>query len=326
MHLRQREPSNQTMTDERETPMRTAPDVHNKTTHDGDVTDGDVTDDRDTVKDRTAGRPAGRSPGRTPVRTGGTRTPPSRRGGVAVVDRDTGSARRRREAPDPVGEADDTTGVDTAPTRTDDVGGTAAPAARPRHAGGRRWRRALPWALAVLGLVGTLVFGHAWASQNARTGQEAQVRTVSSDFLLALTNFDARNVDADFTRIQGYATGDFAKQSNQFFGSTIRTQLEAALASSRGQLRSQYVQSLSGNQASVYSVVDQTYVNNKMQSPAADELQIVTDLTEVGGTWKVGDVTVLNNGGGASASASNGSGGTTGGTSGASTSTTAAGG
>ena len=322
MHLRQREPSNQTMTDERETPMRTAPDVHDKTTHDGDVTDGDVTDDRDTVPDRTAGRPAGRSPGRTPVRTGGTRTPPSRRGGVAVVDRDTGSARRRREAPDPVGEADDTTGVDTAPARTDDVGGTAAPAARPRHAGGRRWRRALPWALAVLGLVGTLVFGHAWASQNARTGQEAQVRTVSSDFLLALTNFDAKDVDADFSRIQGYATGDFAKQSNQFFGSTIRTQLEAALASSRGQLRSQYVQSLGNGQASVYSVVDQTYVNNKMQSPAADELQIVTDLTQVGGAWKVGDVTVLDNASGATGTSS----GTSGATAGTSTPSTTAGG
>ena len=306
MHLRQREPSNQTMTDERETPMRTAPDVHDKTTHDGDVTDGDVTDDRDTVKDRTAGRPAGRSPGRTPVRTGGTRTPPSRRGGVAVVDRDTGSARRRREAPDPVGEADDTTGVDTAPTRTDDVGGTAAPAARPRHAGGRRWRRALPWALAVLGLVGTLVFGHAWASQNARTGQEAQVRTVSSDFLLALTNFDAKNVDADFTRIQGYATGDFAKQSNQFFGSTIRQQLEAALASSRGQVRSLYVQSLSDGQASVYGVVDQTYVNDKMSSPSADQLDIVTDLTDGSSGWKISDVTVLND------PTTTGAGGTTG--------------
>ena len=245
---------------------------------------------------------------------------------MAVVDRDTGSARRRREAPDPVDDTGDGPGADTSPVADRDAGGTAVAAPRPRRASGPRWRRGLPWALAVLGLAGTLVFGHAWASQNARAGQQAQVRTVSSDFLLALTNFDAKNVDADFTRIQGYATGDFAKQSNQFFGSTIRTQLEAALASSRGQLRSQYVQSLSGNQASVYSVIDQTYVNNKMQAPAADELQIVTDLTDVGGTWKVGDVTVLNNGGGASASASNGSGGTTGGTSGASTSTTAAGG
>lgn len=183
--------------------------------------------------------------------------------------------------------------------RSDPEGDGTPPVAdrRLRHRSGPRRRRALPWGLAVLGLAGTVLFGHAWAGLNARFGQVAQVRTVS---------------------------GDFAKQSNQFFGSTIRTQLEAVLASSRGQLRSQYVQSLHGSQASVYSVVDQTYVNNKMQSPAADELRIITDLTEVGGTWKVADVTVLNNGGGPSASA--GTGGTTGGTSGASTSTTAAGG
>jgi hypothetical protein len=151
------------------------------------------------------------------------------------------------------------------------------------------------------------VFGHAWASQQAQLGQQAQVRTVASDFLLALTNFDAKNVDADFSRIQGYATGTFAKQSNRFFGSAIRTQLEAALASSRGQLRNLYIQSLSGNQASVYSVVDQTYVNDKMQSPSADVLQIVTDLSRIGSVWKVSDVTVLNNATGSSSAPAAGS-------------------
>jgi hypothetical protein len=45
----------------------------------------------------------------------------------------------------------------------------------------------------------------------------------------------------------------------------------------------------------VYSVVDQTYVNNKMTSPSADELQIQTDLTMTGSGWKVSNVTVLNN-------------------------------
>jgi hypothetical protein len=253
------------------------------------------------------------------------RVPPARRSGVAVVDRETGAARRRR--PDRV-TRDGATGEDA---RVGDGGvGDGATAEGPptvtlahdRRRSGRRWGRAVPWGLAVAGLVGTLVFGHAWAHQNSVAGQQAQVRNVSADFLLALTNFDAKDVDADFSRIQGYATGDFAKQSNQFFGSTIRTQLEAALASSRGQLRSQYVQSLGNGQASVYSVVDQTYVNNKMQSPAADELQIVTDLTQVGGAWKVGDVTVLDNASGATGTSS----GTSGATAGTSTPSTTAGG
>ena len=101
-------------------------------------------------------------------------------------------------------------------------------------------------------------------------------------------------MDRDFDTIESYGTGDFAKQANQFFGSTIRQQLEAALASSRGQVRSLYVQSLAGGRASVYGVVDQTYVNDKMTSPTADQLDIVTDLTDGASGWKISEVTVLN--------------------------------
>jgi len=258
-------------------------------------------------------------------------SPRERRSGVAVVDRQTGTVRRSRTVTPAPDALDKATGVgggrsdrsddSTDPVRAeaeadvdaeaevDDAGGTNAgdvrrevePGSRRRRVRSTRVRRAVPWTLAVLGLSGTLIFGHAWANQNAQSAQQTQVRAVAGDFLLALTNFDAKDVDADFNQIQGYATGDFAKQSNQFFGSAIRQQLEAALASSRGQIRSQYVQSIGGNQASVYSVVDQTYVNNKMSSPAADELQIQTDLTKVGGVWKIGNVTVLNNNGGATA-------------------------
>jgi hypothetical protein len=242
------------------------------------------------------GEPASLNRGDRPRSTTSRRTG----SGVSVVDRQSGGVRRRRptepttsiaQAEESTTDPDDRAMATAEPASAEPA--TAEPATGRRL--GLRWGRVVPWTLAGLGLVGTLAFGHAWASQRAALGQQAQVQTVSRDFLLALTNFDAKNVDADFSRIQGYATGTFASQSNQFFGSTIRTQLEAALASSRGQIRSQYVQSLSGDQASVYSVVDQTYVNNKMQSPAADELRIDTNLTKVGGTWKVAAVTVLNN-------------------------------
>ena len=176
---------------------------------------------------------------------------------------------------------------------------------RSRGTPGRRSWVAL-MTVAALGIVGTVGFGHAWMDQNAVSAQQATVRNVSGDFLLALTNFDAKSVDSDFNTIDSYATGDFAKQANQFFGSTIRQQLEAALASSRGQVRSLYVQSLSDGQASVYGVVDQTYVNDKMSSPSADQLDIVTDLTDGSSGWKISDVTVLND------PTTTGAGGTTG--------------
>jgi hypothetical protein len=239
---------------------------------------------------------------------------------VSVVDRETGSVRpSRTSAADAEAAADVDVDAGTDVEETQDDAVTTGPAPKAAKAGvpksvasgkGRAsatgWRHWPPRSLgrkgqlvllciAVLGTIGTALFGHAWASLNGQQNQQAQVRTVTQDFLLALTNFDSKSVDADFNRIQDYATGSFASQSNQFFGSTIRSQLEAALASSRGQIRSQFVQSINGNSASVYSVVDQTYVNNKMTSPSADELQIQTDLTMTGSGWKVSNVTVLNN-------------------------------
>ena len=88
------------------------------------------------------------------------------------------------------------------------------------------------------------------------------------------------------------ATGTFAKQANRF-NSSIRQQLETTLTSSRGQIRSLYVQEVSGNQATVYAVVDQLYVNRTLQAPRSDVLRVVVQMSDTGGTWKVSNVTVL---------------------------------
>jgi hypothetical protein len=147
--------------------------------------------------------------------------------------------------------------------------------------------------LAALGLAGTLGFGLAWAGQQAQQAGEAQARATASRLIVDLTNFDAKTVDADFSAITAMGTGDFASQADRFFNSSIRQQLEDALASSRGQVRSLYVQTYGGGQASVYAVVDQLYANNKISAPQSDVLRLVVDVSQVGSGWKVADVTVL---------------------------------
>ena len=185
---------------------------------------------------------------------------------------------------------------------TDDVEtASAAPPARrpqsrtvaPRRPGDRPW---LVPALAVLSAISILcaiVFGVKWSDLSAQNDTRATVQRVAKDFLTALTNFTPKTIDADFRTISTYATGDFAKQSNQFFGSSIRQQLEQAQAWSRGQFRYEYVQSLDGPQASVYSEVDQTYANDKVTTPITDVLQVVLALTDTSGGWKISAVTVL---------------------------------
>ena len=147
--------------------------------------------------------------------------------------------------------------------------------------------------VAALGIAGTVTFEQKWSGLNGRQQAAAQARQSASTFLVALTNFDAKSVDHDFARITAMATGPFARQASQFFNSSIRQQLENVLASSRGQVRSLYVQSVGGGQATVYAVVDQLYVNRTLSAPQSDVLRVVVQLTENGGAWKIADVTVL---------------------------------
>jgi hypothetical protein len=157
----------------------------------------------------------------------------------------------------------------------------------------RRWVAVVLACLAALGIAGTVGFGLAWASQQARVNAETEARTAARSFLVDLTNFDAKTVDADFGAITSMATGPFASQAQRFFNSSIRQDLEKALASSRGQVRALYVQSYASGRATVYAVVDQLYANDKVTSPQTDVLRIVLSMAEVAGRWRVADVTVL---------------------------------
>ncbi len=146
--------------------------------------------------------------------------------------------------------------------------------------------------VAVLGMAGTLIFGLLWAGSSG-SSQPAAVVSSARSFLTDLTNFNAKSIDADFGSITAMATGTFSGQATKFFNSSIRTELEGALAESRGEIRDIYVQSDNGTQASVYAVVDQVYVNNKITTPQADVLRVLINLQQVGSAWKISDVTVL---------------------------------
>jgi len=186
----------------------------------------------------------------------------------------------------------------TDPVETGDEGATGRPGGRSGRA--RFYRR--PWAfivvclIALAGVAGTVGFGLAWSSNNARQAGANQAKATASTFLIALTNFDAKSIDADFSKITNMATGTFSSQANKFFGSDIRQKLETALATSRGQIRDIYVESYGGGQASVYSVIDQVYANNTSKTPQSDVLRVVVNLTQRPQGWKVSNVTVFEGG------------------------------
>ena len=238
-----------------------------------------------------------------------------------------GAAVARRETQHTEGERRDMTMTEgPIDTGVKVVGATAperaeAPAAevpakvpRRRNAGERAVpsRRAFRLAsfLAVLGLAGTLVFGILYTTKSGGGPvQDPAVVSASRSFLTDFFNFNAKTVDSDFNAVTGMATGTFANQSQQFFNASIRKALEQALAESRGQIRYLAVQSESqgAGTASVYAVVDQTYVNNKISTPQADVVRLIADLKQVNGVWKISDVTVLEGANPASAGSASGS-------------------
>jgi hypothetical protein len=150
--------------------------------------------------------------------------------------------------------------------------------------------------VAALGVLGSLVFGVLYAT-NSGGGQvqDPAVLGASRAFLTDFFNFDAKSVDSDFNAITGMATGQFSSQAQEFFNSSIRKALEQALAESRGQVRYLEVQQENDppGTASVYAVIDQTYVNDKISTPQSDVVRLIADLQQVNGAWKISDVTVL---------------------------------
>ena len=166
-------------------------------------------------------------------------------------------------------------------------------------------------AIAALGLLGTLVFGILYGTKGSSGPvQDPSVKSAAKAFLTDFFNFTPKTVDSDFNAITAMATGQFSSQANQFFNSSIRKQLETADASSRGQIRADYVQTENPSQttATIYAVIDQTYANNKSSSLGSDVVRLTADLAKVNGVWKISNVTVLEGATPASASGNSGSG------------------
>ena len=210
------------------------------------------------------------------------------------------------EAADPDGSADGSAASadrrsirrSPGPDRADGSGGSDG-----GHGGEGPGRSArLPWVLAAIGLVGTLVFAIAWlgarsdagsASSTTEDGPTAEMLDAARSFSEALTNFDGATIDRDFDRITAKAAGSFRDQADEFFSSDVRKKLKETQASSRGEIRSAFVQTAEGDRGTVFVVVDQTIANNLSPQPQSDTLRMELGLVRRGDTWKVSRVSVL---------------------------------
>lgn len=151
--------------------------------------------------------------------------------------------------------------------------------------------------VAILGVAGTITFGLLWAhdqsQQSGAKSVEAGSRSAAQQFLTDFTTFSPSTVNRTFADIQAMSTGNFANQAKAEFSASLRQQLQAANASTQGQVRYLELQAYTSSAATYYADVVQTYSNNKTSGPQSDELRLVVSLSLVHGQWKVAAVTSL---------------------------------
>ena len=150
--------------------------------------------------------------------------------------------------------------------------------------------------VALAGLTGSVVFGVMWAHDRGAASDQAAARNVASEFLLDLTNFGPKTLDADFSQMQAMATGRFATQARQTLAPKLRSQLIAAQVQTQGRIRHLWIQSYSADAASFFGQVDQTFRNNRNPAVSSDQLTVEVDLSKVDGQWKVAQVTTIGSG------------------------------
>jgi len=162
----------------------------------------------------------------------------------------------------------------------------------PRKTARRRVRALLPWALVVVLAESTTVSALAWHGSQQRERTRTEVASVATQFLQALTNFGGPTFDRDVAEIRSYAIGDFASQVSQFFDAGTVAALRAANAVSVGHVQSVFLESLSGDTAEAFGVVDETLSNAKT-SAHLEILRIDVEMVHTSSGWKVDRVTLL---------------------------------
>ncbi len=151
----------------------------------------------------------------------------------------------------------------------------------------------LPWIVAGVSLGLAILFAILWQSAEAPNRRRAQVADSARQFLVALTNFSGETIDQDAAEIESFAVGEFADQVHTFFNARAKQALRKARAQSEGRVQKVFVESVSGQTASVFGVVSERVSNTATRTPRAEILRIEIDMIETRDGWKVNRVNIL---------------------------------
>jgi hypothetical protein len=147
--------------------------------------------------------------------------------------------------------------------------------------------------LAGLAAAAAVVFAALWLGLRSQAAPREEVEATARGFLLALTNFDAATIDRDVSEIRSYAVGDFAQEVRETFSPDRIEAIRESEATSVGRIRDVFVQSVRGDTASAFGVVNETVQNTASPAPTSDVLRVELVLVETTEGWKVSSVQIL---------------------------------
>jgi hypothetical protein len=149
-------------------------------------------------------------------------------------------------------------------------------------------------AVTVLAVAATVLFGLRWKDLHDEEVERQDVETAASEFLNAMFEWDGATINEDFDRILGFATGEFEEEARTTFADdTTRQDLAENQASERADSVDVFVQSIEGDDARVFGVVQVRAVNASLPTPRADTVRVEVGMTHEGGEWKVYDFNVF---------------------------------
>ena len=157
-----------------------------------------------------------------------------------------------------------------------------------------RVREVILLGVAVLGIAATVLFGLRWKDLHDQEVERQDVETSAGEFLNAMFEWDGATIIEDFDRILSFATGEFEEEARATFADdATRQDLAENQASERADGVDVFVQSIEGDDARVFGVVQVRAVNASLPTPRADTVRVEVGMTMVDGEWKVYDFNVF---------------------------------
>ncbi|MCA1839223.1 MAG: hypothetical protein ABR507_09500 [Actinomycetota bacterium] len=123
--------------------------------------------------------------------------------------------------------------------------------------------------------------------------ESADVASTAKRFVTELTTYAYSDGSYD-KRVQALSTGKFRKEFADISGGgAFARRLDETKASSRGQVASVNVESLNGDAATAFVVVDKTVSNSSKPQPETERNRIELTLVKTTKGWRIDSVTVL---------------------------------